>query len=216
MNKNAFFRNALPMRPARPAPFSATRRKVLLRIQRTIIVLHHALAYLAGANVYEFSPLKYTLVSLAVPVFYELIIAVLFSATVRIIWKRPEFLKILFYYAGFGLPVALVAYAAGLLTGLSRAPALGSVLPAILALIAGLNIYVFGSENKYKVVVGYCLFVLIFMLFIGVETGSFQRERQREGYLIYLSQQEFRVRNFRKNLDLPSEMPTWLFGGDSK
>jgi hypothetical protein len=165
---------------------------------------------------YEFSPVRYTLESLSAPVAYCFAIAILFSIIVRFIWKEPKFLRVLAYYACFSLPVGLIAYAAGLLTGLSRAPALGTVLPAILALVAGLNVYIFGTDNKYKVVVGYCVVVLIFMLFLGIETGSFEREGQKEAYLIYLSQQEFRIRNFRRNLDLPSEMPSWLLGADSK
>lgn len=165
---------------------------------------------------YEFNPIRYTLESLSAPTAYVIFIAVLFAAAVRLIWKEQRFLAVFAFYAFFSFPVGLIAYAAGLLTGLSRAPAVGSVLPAILALIGGLNIYVFGVESKFRVVVGYCVVILVFMLVLGIETGSLQRERQREAYLIYLSQQEFRIRNFRSNLDLPTEMPTWIFGAEPK
>jgi hypothetical protein len=163
-----------------------------------------------------FSPLLYTLESVAIPAFYGVLIALLFSAIVRLVSKQEAFLRMFAYYACFGLPVGLIAYTAGMLTGLSRAPAVGSVLPAILALIAGLSVYVFGTESKYKVVVGYCVVVLVFLLVLGIETGAIQREQQHEANLIYLSQREFRIRNFRKNLDLPAEMPNWLFEADTK
>jgi hypothetical protein len=165
---------------------------------------------------YEFSPIRFALESLLAPVAYGLIIAVLFSGLVRLIWKRPGLWTVLIYYASFSFPVGLVAFSAGLLTGLSRASAVGSILPASLALIAGLNVYIFGIESRFKLIVGYCIVVFVFMLFLGIETGSFQRESRREAYLIYLSEQEFRIRNFRSNLNLPPEMPSWMFGSDLK
>src|SRR5262249_17785226 len=113
------------------------------------------------------------------------------------------------------VPVSLVAFSAGFLTGISRAPAVGTVLPAILTLVAGLGVYVFGTDNRYKVVVGYCVSILIVMLFVGMQTGAFQREGQHEAYLKYLSQQEFRIRSYRLLLDLPPEMPSWILGSVS-
>src|SRR4051794_22500640 len=58
---------------------------------------------------------------------------------------------------GFGLPVSIVSVVAGYATGHSRAPAVGSVLPAVLSLVGGLTIYVFGTEAKNKWIVGYCV-----------------------------------------------------------
>src|SRR5215469_12188037 len=127
---------------------------------------------------YEFSPLTYTLQILFLPVLYSLVAAFLFSLVARAIFKGLPFLKVFGYYTGFGVPVSLVAFSAGFLTGISRAPAVGTVLPAILTLVAGLGVYVFGTDNRYKVVVGYCVSILIVMLFVGMQTGAFQREGQ--------------------------------------
>src|SRR5262245_41826210 len=45
------------------------------------------------------------------------------------------------FLIGYGIPIGLVSYVAGYLTSVSRAPAVGSILPGALALIGGLNIY---------------------------------------------------------------------------
>jgi hypothetical protein len=166
--------------------------------------------------VYIFSPLLFTLQALWMPALCGLGLSLVFSILLRLTSNERRFIDILVYYSLFTLPIALIAFCAGDLTGLSRSSAIGSVIPAILALLAGLNIYVFGSENRFKILVGYCAFVLVFMLFLGIQTGAFQRESEREGYLKYLSEQEFRVRLFRKNLGLPEEMPAWISGSDSK
>ena len=60
----------------------------------------------------------------------------------------------------------------------------------------------------------YSAFIFVFMLFLGIQVGAFQREAGREGYLRYLSEQEFRIRTFRKNLGLLEEVPAWI--SDSK
>jgi hypothetical protein len=54
------------------------------------------------------------------------------------------------------------------------------------------------------------------MLFVGIDSGAMQREYGREDYLQLVSQREFRTRQFRKNLDLPSDIPDWAFSGRLK
>jgi hypothetical protein len=59
----------------------------------------------------------------------------------------------------FTFPISLIAYIAGYLSTMNRTAAVGTVLPAILALIGGLNIYVFGADTKYRnLVVTVCVF----------------------------------------------------------
>jgi hypothetical protein len=163
--------------------------------------------YEFGSTLYA---LQYALQSLAIPIACGIIIAITFSGFLRLISKDQKFLPILIYYGLFSIPVGLVAFTAGLLTGLSRAPAVGTVLPAVLALIGGLNVYIFGTENKFKLVVGYCVSVFVFMLLLGMQTGALQREHRREARLIDQSEQEVRIRDIRRRLDLPSDMPAWI------
>jgi hypothetical protein len=165
---------------------------------------------------YEFSPLLFALYSLATPVLSCLGFALVFAVVLRVMSDEQGYWKIFTYYFFFTLPVSLIAFLAGDLTGLSRSPTVGAVLAAVLSLLAGLMVYVFGSDNRFKIVVGYSAFVFVFTLSVGVEGGAYRRESQRERYLMYLSEQEYRVRIFRKKLDLPDEMPAWIVGGDPK
>jgi hypothetical protein len=165
---------------------------------------------------YIFDPLLFTISSLLLPTLCCFGLSLVFAIAMRMISSEQRLYRVLTFYFFHTLPIALIAFCAGVLTGLSRSPAVGSVLPAVLALFAGLTVYVFGSDNRFKVVVGYSASVFIFLLFLGIQVGGFQRETQRESYLKYLSEQEFRIRAFRKNLGLPDEVPSWITGSDSK
>jgi hypothetical protein len=165
---------------------------------------------------YAFNPLLYVLEVLWLPFLYCFGFSVTFSIVLRSISSERRFVDVLLYYFAFTLPISLIGFSAGALAGLSRSPAIGNVLPAVLALLAGLSVYIFGTENRFKIVVGYSVTMFVIMLFLGVQTGAYQREQGREGYLKYLSEQEFRIRAFRKNLGLPEEMPGWITSSDAK
>jgi hypothetical protein len=117
---------------------------------------------------------------------------------------------------GATLPIALTAYVAGYLATMNRVSAIGNVLPAVLALIGGANVYVFGSDTKNRALVGYCTTVLVLMLFYGAQTGAYFREATREERLNELSEMEFRVKNHRLLLELKPEMPAWLVSAEPK
>ncbi len=127
----------------------------------------------------------------------------------------PEFRRILGYYFLAGVPIALVGYSVGFLTGISRSPAIGSLLPAVLALIGGLSVYVFGTDTTYKALVGYCVSLLVVSIFYGTQSGSFEREVHREDRLIAVFELERRLRNYRANRDLPEKSADWLYLGES-
>lgn len=164
---------------------------------------------------YNFSPIFFTLRSLGEATLYASVITGIYSILSNLIARDLSPLRIFLYYIQFTIPVGLIGFSTGLLTGLSRTSAVGSVLPATLALIGGLNIYVFGTDNKFKIVVGYCVCVFCFMLFLGMQTGAFEREAQRERYLIFRAQQEARILAVRRNLGLPESAPNWA-APDSK
>ena len=113
---------------------------------------------------------------------------------------------------GFSIPVALIAYVAGYLAGVSRAPAVGTIVPAVLALFGGLNIYFFGTESPYRALVGFSVSVFPVMFLYGVWGGVLDRENGRVGRLINLSEQEKSIRIYRENRDLPADFPAWMFG----
>ena len=151
------------------------------------------------------------MVSLVIPLLGCCLLGALFAMMSSFATKEP-FLQVFIYYTAFSIPVALLAYVAGDSTGISRAPAVANVVPAVLTLVGGIAVYVFGTENKYKAVVGYCVSVFAVMFYVGLQIGSFERESQQESYLSQLSQAEFRVRALRENLDLPDDIPSWMTG----
>jgi hypothetical protein len=117
---------------------------------------------------------------------------------------------------GYSVPVTLLAYMAGYLTGISRSPAIGNTIPAALALLGGLNLYIFGTEAKNRGFIAYSIVLFALVLLYSVQVGAIERESGREARLIALSEQERRIRFFRANRDLPPEPPQWLLGTEPK
>jgi hypothetical protein len=147
----------------------------------------------------------------AVNIVFSLVIAV-----VALLFFRAEasafdqFKSAMSLYFCAGIPISLIGFLMGYLTGISRAPAVGNVLPAVLTLIGGLSIYIFGTQSSYKVLVGYCASLLVFSLFYGIQNGSSVREGVREPHLNQLFEEEARLRKQRTILDLPADPPTWI------
>jgi hypothetical protein len=172
----------------------------------------------------DFSPVSFTIIELIYPIILALIFALIFATAIAfgaaVFFRKvatffSEFLVTLRDYFPVSVPVALIGYSVGFLTGISRSPAVGTVIPAVLAIIGGLSVYAFGSDNKYKFVVGYSVSLLVVSLFYGVENGSSERESSRENRLINNFQLEHRLRKYRKSADLPEQSPNWLLPGEA-
>lgn len=144
--------------------------------------------------------------------------ASLFFAAIESRFKKylKSFSRIFFPLASYSMPIALVAYVAGLLTTASRTTAVTNVVPAVLALIGGLNIYVFGSDNKNKVLIAYCVSLFAIMILYGAEFGAYRREADRVSRFEELTRQELKIRQLRKVLDLPDDVPEWLTSSEPK
>ena len=172
----------------------------------------------------DFNPASFTVTELIYPAVLAIVCAALVSFINSILLREKEtfgreFRRVLYYLFLIGIPVALAGYGVGFLTGISRSSAIGNVLPAVLAAIGGLSVYAFGSENKYKFAVGYCVSLMIISLFFGVESGAFEREQHREDRLKAMFELESRLRNYRINRGLPEKSADWLLlgeGGSSK
>jgi hypothetical protein len=126
------------------------------------------------------------------------------------IWKC--FLVLL----GYSIPIGILAYVAGYLTVYSRTSAVGNVLPAVLALVGGANIYVFGTDSSKKGIVGFCVLLFACMIFLGTQDGAQLRERDRVSRLRQLAIQEAQIRLFRENLGLSAEPPAWILSTEPK
>lgn len=168
----------------------------------------------------DFNPASFTVIELIYPVLLAAVGAACLAIVSTIFLRGDEgfvaeLRRVFSYYCLSGIPIALIGYAIGFLAGISRSPAIGSVIPAVLAVVGGLSVYAFGSDNKYKAVVGYSVSLLVVSLFYGTQSGSFEREWHREARLKSIFELESRLRNYRANRDLPEKISDWLFLGKS-
>jgi hypothetical protein len=53
----------------------------------------------------------------------------------------------------------LIAYIAGYLTGISGSSAIGNLVPAVLAFIGGLNLYMFGAKADHRSLTIFSIFL---------------------------------------------------------
>jgi hypothetical protein len=116
----------------------------------------------------------------------------------------------------YAVVVGTIAFSTGYLAANGRTPSVSELITATLALLGLLNIYVFGTETKFKDVVGYSAFVFSAMLLFGTQYGSFARELDKTQRLMALSNQELQVRSWRKTLDLPDDIPSWMVSTEGK
>ncbi len=116
----------------------------------------------------------------------------------------------------FSVPISIIAFISGFLTTASRTSAVGNLIPAALALMGGLNIYVFGTDNRFKLLVGYCVTLFALLLLLGTQYGAFRREDERALRFEGLARQELQIRQMRKNLGLPAEIPAWILSTEPK
>jgi len=118
--------------------------------------------------------------------------------------KRHERWELFFVILAF----SMVGMVTGYLAGFSRAPALGTVLPAVLSLIGGLVVYLIGKNAESRFIVSISMFVFSLTLLMGAEWGAVMRAtaEEIEKSEMHLKHQAFieaEVNKFRKKLDLP-------------
>ena len=114
--------------------------------------------------------------------------------------------------AGFqaGLPLGFVGMVAGFLTGASREPAVGAIVPAILTFIGLVVVYMIGKSNFRSIIVGFAVFIFSVELLVGSGLGAASRDRHDEQlrsveFQKRKAEQEFVIRLYRRGLGLPPE-----------
>lgn len=166
-------------------------------------------------------PEAITLQAVSIAGFYAALLACIFGCVVTLIeWKihgdGSRFLQSTSRLVSASIPISVIGFLAGYLTATSRSGAVGNVLPAILGLIGGANIYVFGKDSTHKVLVSFCACMLAIMLFYGTQYGAYRRELGREFRIMEAMKQELRIQTLRKNLGLPDQIPGWVVGVEPK
>jgi hypothetical protein len=111
------------------------------------------------------------------------------------------------------IPIVLIAYIAGYLTGITGSSAIGNLVPAVLAFIGGLNLYMFGANVDHRSLTIFSIFLFAITLFYGVLDGRYDRAVGIEAQMEASAIQELRIKTFRQNLTLPPDPPTWVTTG---
>ncbi|HEU5323021.1 MAG TPA: hypothetical protein VFX28_19605 [Methylomirabilota bacterium] len=107
---------------------------------------------------------------------------------------------------------AMLGLVTGYLTGLSRQPVVGAVLPAVLSLLGGVTAFVVGRSRESRAMVGAMLFTFALTLLVGTSWGAVMRDHgerhaqsvqalERQAYI------ESEVNAFRQALGLPPLAP---------
>ena len=80
--------------------------------------------------------------------------------------------------AGVLIAMSFIGVVTGYMTGLSRAPVVGAVLPGILTLIGGLVIFIATREttSEFRALTATCVIALMITLLLGTSWGSLSRE----------------------------------------
>jgi hypothetical protein len=158
-----------------------------------------------------------TLELLSNPVIASLLLAVAVSLIFSIGAPRSEyksrFVINLRRLTGYSIPIILLGFVSGYLTGISRVAAVGSLIPAVLTLVSGVSVYLFRTKsNAIASAIAYSLFMFGFSIFYGIQVGAFEREYKQTARFIFLSDQEREIRTYRFNHELPSDPPNWILG----
>ena len=96
----------------------------------------------------------------------------------------------------------------GYLTGFSRIAAVGTVLPAVLSLVAGLAVFMIGKDATNRTIVSLSVLIFSISLVLGTSWGAVMRQTAEaysmsESVLKERAFIEAEVREFREALGLP-------------
>lgn len=117
------------------------------------------------------------------------------------------------YYSLFAaLPVGFTGIISGFLTGSSRSPAVGDLVPAIASFLGLLLIYFVGKNGGRAILAGLIALVFSANLFVGTYLGTKSRNRYEASIESLDSQKarvevEFAIRRYRTSLGLPPDPP---------
>jgi len=129
-----------------------------------------------------------------------LVLTALFFGIVRPKEGKRELILLLAAFSMLGL-------VAGYLTGFSRSPAVGAVLPAVLSLVAGLSVFLMEKDAASRVIVSLSVLIFSSSLVIGTSWGAVMRQAAEdyetsEPILKQRALVEAEVKEFREALGL--------------
>ena len=136
-----------------------------------------------------------------------------------IVWPKEAKRDLVLLLAAF----SMLGLVTGYLTGFSRSPAVGTVLPAVLSLVAGLAVFLMGKDAASRTVVSLSVLIFSISLVLGTSWGALLRQTaddyaMSEPVLKQRALVEIEVREFREALGLPPDpgVPLRAKGADEK
>jgi hypothetical protein len=101
------------------------------------------------------------------------------------------------------VPFGFAAVYIGYITGLSRDPAVGALVPAVLSLLTAASAYLAGKDRAMLLPIGMAVAVFFLNINFGASVGSQVREQPPNvESLLQSAEQEARVKKYRMNLGL--------------
>lgn len=76
--------------------------------------------------------------------------------------------------------LSILGACAGVAGGLSREPAVGTIIPAIIGLMGGVSTYIFGTNTSRGLIASFAATSLSIALFVGFTIGSIHRSSSME------------------------------------
>ncbi|MFC5302784.1 hypothetical protein [Azospira restricta] len=104
---------------------------------------------------------------------------------------------------------SMLGLVTGYLTGFSRSPAVGAVLPAVLSLVAGMAVFLMGKDAASRTIVALSVLIFSISLVLGTGWGATMRQTAEdyatsETVLKQRALVEAEIREFREALGLPA------------
>ncbi|MEL7201725.1 MAG: hypothetical protein AAGK25_09005, partial [Pseudomonadota bacterium] len=114
------------------------------------------------------------------------------------------------------LPFVVVGFGLGFWTGVSSQPNASAVIPAVISFVGAVFAFAVATNKNQAGAIGFAVCACSITIIYSITVGAELRENGRVERLKKLSEQEKRIRLWRKNNNLPAEIPEWMLSGERK
>lgn len=114
------------------------------------------------------------------------------------------------------LPFLFLAYSIGFLSGISNQPNIAAFIPAVLSFLGAVFALIAAKRPAVALPLGFSVCVFAVSIIYAMGVGAQLRESTKLDRLKYLSQQEKKIRLWRRNRDLPEDFPSWILDAEEK
>jgi hypothetical protein len=142
------------------------------------------------------------------------IFSIIAASLTKFLIYRSEpysYVKLVGEFCIVAVPFSITGIVSGFLTGISRAPAVTALIPAILTIFGGFIVYLIFKGMQTAIVSGISITVFSASLLLGTIFGSLERQ-QFDEYKNSLSEKlrevehELAIKTYRRSFGLPDEI----------